>query len=290
MRFATIDTPSGEQAAVLVDGDRWVPVGVVDADLSGDLLVLIRKGWSREQLHSLSIDASQVAERFTVPVDQARYRPPYRLPHKIVGVGLNYQRHAADLGETAPDEPASFLKGTHTIVGATDLVTLPDGETVTAEAELGVVMAQEARDVEEARALDNVFGFCAILDQTAVDILGRNPRFLTRAKNFPTFFSFGPEVVTVDEFLEAKPLGQIRVTTNVDGTEVTNFVASMTHSPVDLICFFSRTMPWFPGDILSTGTPGALTIQDGSTATASIEGLMSLVNPIGSSAPRRGQE
>ena len=34
---------------------------------------------------------------------------------------------------------------------------------------------------------------------TAEDILQRNPRFLTRAKSFETFFSFGPELVTLDE-------------------------------------------------------------------------------------------
>ena len=46
-----------------------------------------------------------------------RFAAPYRRPRKIWGIGLNYVEHAADLAETAPDEPASFIKGDHTIIG-----------------------------------------------------------------------------------------------------------------------------------------------------------------------------
>ena len=53
-------------------------------------------------------------------------------------------------------------------------------ERTTAEAEVGLVIGRECRNVEEEDALDYVFGAVAILDQTAEDILQRNPRFLTR--------------------------------------------------------------------------------------------------------------
>ena len=41
---------------------------------------------------------------------------------------------------------------------------------------------------------------------TAEDILRKNPRYLTRAKSFDTFFSFGPHLVTPDEVGEVDDL------------------------------------------------------------------------------------
>ena len=44
-----------------------------------------------------------------------------------------------------------------------------------------------------------IFGFTTTLDLTALDVLRKNPRYLTRSKSFDTFFSFGPVIVTADE-------------------------------------------------------------------------------------------
>ena len=77
----------------------------------------------------------------------------------IWGIGLNYVDHAADLSETAPDEPASFIKGDHTIIGPGDDIPLPtQSERTTAEAELGLVIGRYCRNVSEEEALDHVFG------------------------------------------------------------------------------------------------------------------------------------
>jgi 2-keto-4-pentenoate hydratase/2-oxohepta-3-ene-1,7-dioic acid hydratase in catechol pathway len=100
--------------------------------------------------------------------------------------------HASDLAERIPTEPASFMKGDHTIIGPGDPIPVPSqSNRTTAEAELGLVIGRECYQVEEDVALDYVAGVCPVLDQTAEDILERNPRFLTRSKNFPGFFSFG---------------------------------------------------------------------------------------------------
>ena len=69
------------------------------------------------------------------------YGPLYRHPRKIWGIGLNYRDHAADLSAPFPTEPASFMKGDHTIIGQGDVIELPpESERVTAEAELGVII------------------------------------------------------------------------------------------------------------------------------------------------------
>ena len=54
------------------------------------------------------------------------------------------------------------------------------------------------------------------LDLTALDVLRKNPRYLTRAKSIDTFFSFGPVVVTADEGIRLLDLhpSQIHVAHN----------------------------------------------------------------------------
>jgi 2-keto-4-pentenoate hydratase/2-oxohepta-3-ene-1,7-dioic acid hydratase in catechol pathway len=220
------------------------------------------------------------AERATaevfIPVRDAVFTAPYRRPHKVWGIGLNYRDHAADLSESAPDQPASFIKGDHTIVGPDEPIVVPrQSKRTTAEAELGLVIGRYCRNVSEAEALDYVWGVTTILDQTAEDILRLNPRFLTRSKNFPTFFCFGPELVPMSE-VSAKfgSLEEIEVHTVLNTDERrSNTVANMTHSPASLVGFHSRMMPLFPGDIISTGTPGALVIADGDEIEAVIPGI-----------------
>ncbi|MGW3623625.1 fumarylacetoacetate hydrolase family protein [Streptomyces sp. NPDC000880] len=279
MRIATI---AGEPAArpVLVDADRGViPVAEVLPSFAGDAMDLLDPETYREAVAAATAADS---DRYFDPAT-VTFVAPYRSPRKIWGIGLNYVDHAGDLSESVPTEPASFMKGDHTIVGPGEEIVLPEQSgRVTAEAELGLVIGKLCRDVSEEDALDYVWGVCTILDQTAEDILQRNPRFLTRSKNFPTFFSFGPAVIPLAEVLATfGSLSQVEVSTALNGeVRRTNTVSNMAFGPEFLVSFHSKVMPLFPGDIISTGTPGAVVIQDGDIAECRIPGIGTLVNPV----------
>jgi 2-keto-4-pentenoate hydratase/2-oxohepta-3-ene-1,7-dioic acid hydratase in catechol pathway len=171
------------------------------------------------------------------------------------------------------------MKGDHTIIGPGDTIELPpQSERVTAEAELGVVIGRTCRFVPQDSALGVIAGYCLILDMTAEDILQRNPRFLTRSKNFDTFFSFGPELITPDEVVD---VNRLMVATYRNGQlHRQNVVANMAFPPDYLVSFHSQVMTLYPGDIISTGTPGAVVIEDGDLAECRIEGLGALANPV----------
>jgi 2-keto-4-pentenoate hydratase/2-oxohepta-3-ene-1,7-dioic acid hydratase in catechol pathway len=286
LRFATLVVESGEVGAILVPERGWLPLHHLDDGLSHDLLKLIERGWPPDQISTLQVNAATADHTAYIPDEQVVFAPPYRTPRKIWGIGLNYQEHAADLAEQTPSEPASFIKGAHTIIGAGEDILLPrQSQKVTSEAELGIVIGRGCYEVSEADALDYVFGFCPILDQTAEDILRQNPRYLTRAKNFPTFFSFGPEIVTCDELLgDGQRLADVRVTTvrrsAGEETQRTNVVANMTNGPARLISFHSHCMPLYPGDIISPGTPGALEIRDGDVMESRVGSLRVLRNGV----------
>lgn len=278
MNLASIDSPTGPSAAVV--GEHGVAlVADIVPDAPGDLLALLESGRADEVLAAAESAASSVF----VPPESVQFVAPYRRPHKIWGIGLNYVDHAGDLAESVPEEPASFIKADHTVIGDGEPIPIPrQSERTTAEAELGLVIGRECRDVSEADALSYVFGVCPILDQTAEDILQRNPRFLTRSKNFPGFFSFGPQIVPLSRLDGFAPdLGDVEVSTVHNGSvHRRNTVAHMRYSPAYLVAFHSQVMPLYPGDIISTGTPGAVVIAPGDVVECDIPGIGHLRNPV----------
>jgi 2-keto-4-pentenoate hydratase/2-oxohepta-3-ene-1,7-dioic acid hydratase in catechol pathway len=279
MHLATI-TEQGRETPVLVDPRRGVVVASdLDARATGDLLSLIRRG----HVDDLAAAASAAPDKLFRPRVEVTFAAPYRHPRLIWGIGLNYVDHASDLSENVPEEPASFIKADHTVIGPDDPIPLPpQSERTTSEAELGLVIGRYCRDISEEEALDHVLGVCPVLDQTAEDILQRNPRFLTRAKNFPGFFSFGPEIVPLDEVVSrVGRLQDLEVSTVLNDRERrTNTVSNMRFSPAFLISFHSKVMPLFPGDIISPGTPGAIHVRPGDVVECRIPGVGTLRNPV----------
>ena len=208
------------------------------------------------------------------------YAPLYRTPPKIWGIGLNYTAHAEDLSERAPTElPASFMKPATTIIGYGDDIRIPSlSQKTTAEAELGVIIGKCCKNVPKEYWLDYVAGFTTIIDMTAEDILRKNPRYLTVSKSFDTFFSFGPQLITPDEI---EDVDKLKVATVINGrVHAENTVNHMTFPPDELVSFHSRVMTLVPGDVISTGTPGATPIKDGDEITCTISGFEPLRNKV----------
>lgn len=201
--------------------------------------------------------------------------------------------HAGDIGSAAPTGfPGSFFKMADTLVGPGDDIKLPklkEAQKTTAEAELGIIMGKDCRDVPEENWQDAIVGYTTILDMTEESILKGNdyvkgnPRYLCIVKNFPTFFSFGPQLVTPDEVPDVLAL-EVQSVRNSQ-VYAKNLVANMTHRPARLVSLHSSIQGWYAGDILSTGTPRAFHIQDGDVAECRIYGpngfeMAPLVNPV----------
>ncbi len=281
MKLATI-RQNGEETAAVILPDGAMPVREPDGKRV-DLFSFLESGrfYYLLDLWSETSDANvkSFSER-TIPFSEVEYGPLYRRPRKIWGIGLNYVEHAGDLEETPPsEEPASFMRPDTAIIGPGEEIRLPEqSERVTGEAELGIVIGREARNVSENEAPSVVAGLTTVLDMTAEDILRKNPRYLTRAKSFDTFFSFGPHLVTPDEVGE---IGDLTVATVLNG-EVwrENVVSNMTFSPWFLVSFHSKVMTLLPGDVISTGTPGAVEIRDGDVVSCRIDGFEPLSNPV----------
>ena len=214
--------------------------------------------------------ADATADR--VPGEHLAFGSPLSDPGKLFGIGLNYADHAADLDEDAPEEPASFFKPTTAATGPGGPIRLPPAEItdrVTAEAELAVVIGRACRDVDVEDADDVIAGYLPVIDMTAEDILRRNPRFLTRSKSFDTFLVFGPHIAVPEPGVDLADV-EVRTVVN-DEVRARNRIENMHFSPRELVAFHSRVMTLEPGDVISTGTPGAHVIRPGDAVRAEVD-------------------
>ena len=298
MRLATI-RHRGREIAGIVTETGVLPLGAVNeaegSDWNEQMLTLIRTGQLRELTDWYNNGGREKLSGMPgmVPRDQVVYAPLYRNPRRIFGIGLNYVDHAGDIGASAPQGfPGSFFKMADTLIGPGDEIHLPklkEAVRTTAEAELGVILGKTCRDVAEENWLDAVAGYTTILDMTEESILKGNeyvkgnPRYLTIVKNFPTFFSFGPQLVTPDEVPDVLKL-EVQSVHNGE-IYAKNVVANMTHRPARLVSLHSSIQGWYAGDVLSTGTPRAFALKDGDLAECRIIGpdgfsLEPLRNPV----------
>ena len=298
MRLATIRL-GGRETAGIVTKEGILPIQVLNEakgmDWKTQLFDLIDSGELADLTDWYNGSGKAVCESLdeAIPYEQVVYAPLYRNPRRIFGIGLNYVDHAGDIGDAAPQGfPGSFFKMADTLIGYGDEIQLPalkEATRTTAEAELGVIMGKQCRDVSEDSWLDAVAGYTTILDMTEESILKGNeyvqgnPRYLTIVKNFPTFFSFGPQLVTPDEVPDVLRL-EVQSVHNGE-VYAENVVANMTHRPARLVSLHSSIQGWYPGDVLSTGTPRAFPIADGDEAECRIVGpdgfaMAPLKNPV----------
>lgn len=250
---------------LLGDEAGFVPLSAADPSLTciRDALPLAANGELPD------VDAASASR---IPEAHLSFAAPLARPGKLWGIGLNYADHASDLNENRPTEPASFMKPVTTTVGPGGPIRLPPPEItdhVTAEAELAVVIGRTCSDVDVEDADDVIAGYVPVIDMTAEDILERNPRFLTRAKSFDSFLVFGPSLVTVDQVGSLADLS-VRTIVN-DETVAENQIRNMMTAPRELVSFHSEVMTLEPGDVISTGTPGAKHITPGDDVTAEID-------------------
>ena len=298
MRLATIKLNNKEVAGI-VAGKGILPVAELNRQTGSswkeDMMSLIQAQEIPAMTKWYNEGGKEEIEKLDgiVPKAEVVYAPLYRNPKRIFGIGLNYVDHAGDIGSAAPQGfPGSFFKMADTLIGPGDEIHLPalkEAQKTTAEAELGVIMGKDCRDVSEENWLDAVVGYTTILDMTEESILKGNdfvkgnPRYLCIVKNFPTFFSFGPELVTPDEVPDVLKLNVQSVHNGEVYAE--NVVSNMTHRPARLVSLHSSIQGWYAGDILSTGTPRAFHIQDGDIAECRIQGpdgfeMEPLKNPV----------
>ena len=197
-------------------------------------------------------------------------------PSKIVAIGQNYAKHAAEMGKPVPAEPLIFMKPVSALNAHHSAIVMPQASNdVHYEAELGLVIGKRLSRASEAEARDGIFGLTCFNDVTARDIQRREVQH-TRAKSYDTFACCGPFLVT------GLDPSNLRVQCRVNGvTKQDGQTSDMVFSPAKLVSFISHVMTLEPGDLISTGTPsGVGPLQPGDVVEVELEHLGVLSNPV----------
>lgn len=290
MRLGHYSTTMAEQhwCGVPISDDELVNLpeagtaaGLDVARSSSDLL----SEWRWQRKAELAVEYAEETGTGIYDANEVTRRAPIADPGKVVCVGLNYEDHAEEGDNPIPDEPVLFSKFPTTIND-------PDGtiswdpeltEKVDYEAELVVVIGEEARRVDEDEALDRVAGYLVGNDVSARDLQHGDGQWV-RGKSLDGFAPIGPELVTADEVDDPHDL---EIWAEVNGERLQeSTTANFIFGIDELVSFCSQAFTLEPGDLIFTGTPPGVGVyreppvllEDGDTVTIGVEGLGELTN------------
>ncbi len=183
-----------------------------------------------------------------------RIGPPISRPSKIVCVGLNYAKHAAESGMEVPSEPVLFFKSSSAITGPFDPIILPKNSSKTDwEVELAVVIGKKASYITKENALKHVAGYVLHNDVSEREFQIERLGQWVKGKSCDSFAPLGPFIATTDEIRNPNKLN---LWLKVNGKEMQNSNTSdFIFNVEEVISYISQFMTLLPGDIISTGTP-----------------------------------
>jgi len=276
MKIARFGQLGSERPAVMVSQTQAVYV---------DHLI---KDWNRDELVAGALEKVKGADISSLaPFDIAGLRvgSPVARPTKLICIGLNYARHAAESGMTPPPEPVVFMKAPDCLIGPNDEIAVPPNSTATDyEVELSIVIGKRALYLKsESEARSHILGYSISQDVSERHWQIERAGQWVKGKSFPTFNPMGPVIVTSDEF---NP-DDVRLYCSVDGEKRQDSRTSDLIFGIDhIVWYVSQFMELFPGDIINTGTPEGVGmgfkptkyLQRGQKVVTGIEGIGEMVS------------
>lgn len=216
-------------------------------------------------------------------------------------IGMNYSKHAAELGTPKPKYPVVFYKPRGAIAGPQDpifvlkfaqVVENPSDPSdrqprVDYETELVIVIGKTGKNIPKEKALDYVLGYTVGNDvsQRTWQITRGGSQFST-GKMFDNWAPIGPAIVST---LVIKNPNNLKITLVINGElRQEESTGDMIFNVPELIHFLSQGTTLLPGDLIWTGTPSGVAagmkapkwLKDGDNCVCSLEKVGLLENPV----------
>ncbi len=200
-----------------------------------------------------------------VDVTQIKLLAPIVRPRQdVVCLGINYDAHAQEAGRFSDEafggeRPYTiyFSKRVNRATATGEPVPAYAGlvDSLDYEAELGVILASDARGVSSQEARKHIFGYTIINDISARNLQTRHKQWYL-GKSLDGFTPMGPCIVTADEIGDEQALdiscmvnGQLRQSSNT---------RYMIQTVCGAISELSQGMTLAAGTIIATGTPAGV--------------------------------
>lgn len=220
----------------------------------------------------------------TADLEEVKLLAPV-VPPNIIAIGLNYRQHAVETGAEIPERPVIFLKATSSLADPNSEIILPKlaPDEVDYEAELAVIIAKEAKNIETVEVDEYILGYSCANDVSARDCQKKLDEQWARGKSFDTFCPLGPWIETdLDS-------NNLKIRSILNGkTMQESKTSDMIFKVEQLISYLSHNMTLLPGTVILTGTPEGvgfareekIFLRDGDQITIEIEGIGSLENTV----------
>jgi 2-keto-4-pentenoate hydratase/2-oxohepta-3-ene-1,7-dioic acid hydratase in catechol pathway len=284
MRIVSFSS-GGSSGVGLVEGDHLRPL----ASTAGELLSLraILEANSGADHRDRLIRQFEAVDTDAIPLNGVAFLPVVADPRAIWCAALTFDSHVTEAaGREAPTYPLFFLRVAASQTGHLQPLVRPAvSEKLDYEGELAVVIGRTARHVPVADALDYVAGYSCYNEGSVRDWQRHTPQ-ITPGKNFFHSGSFGPWLVTPDEF--GDPYSH-SITTRVNGEiRQQESVDALLFRIEYLIHYLSTICPLEPGDVIVCGTPGGVGmrmdppvfLREGDEVTVEIDGIGTLRNSV----------
>lgn len=258
-----------------------------------DMTELIRR-ISPAQMVRLS-DVEQATEGAALRLDSVRLRAPIPYPAQdLICLGINYADHAVESARFHEDaflvnrkKAVYFSKRVCEASGCGDPIPAYEGlvDSLDYEAELGVIIGKDCKNVSVSEAPGHIFGYTIVNDVSARNLQTAHNQWYF-GKSLDGFTPMGPCIVTADE-IAYPPALDISSTVNDEPRQNSN-TDHLLHSVAEIIAELSQGMTLKAGTIIATGTPAGVGmgftppkfLKKGDVVTCEIEGIGKLTNKV----------
>ncbi|MCH8334343.1 MAG: fumarylacetoacetate hydrolase family protein [Proteobacteria bacterium] len=248
MRFLSFAKNGNQSFGAVVDS------GVVDLGARHPELPDLRGAIRDDKLAELADEAASAEP--DCGLEDIQFLPTIPNPEKIICIGVNYANRNEEYkdGTEPPKYPSVFMRTRESLVGhEQNIMDPPESEQLDYEGEIVIVIGKEGRRIPQGKTHEYIAGLTIMNEGSIRDYL-RHAKFnVTQGKNFAKSGALGPWMVTTDEL---DPLGEIRVTTRVNGDQRQNDTTDSLMFPFRYLVSYLSTFYYLkPGDIIATGTP-----------------------------------
>ena len=209
---------------------------------------------------------------------------PVPQPRQMFAVGLNYRKHAAEMGSPLPPLPLVFAKFQSSLNSPTGNIEILS-DTVDYESELVIVVGKGGRHINEEHSWNHVAGLCVGQDVSdrGLQYMGTPPQF-SLGKSRVGYSPIGPWVTDMSNNDKRDDL-QLGCTVNGEqrqDTQTSDMIFGIAH----IVAYMSTIVELFPGDVIYTGSPFGVGhgrkpqvyLKPGDVVETTLEGVGTITN------------
>jgi len=219
-----------------------------------------------------------------VPLSGVQLLCPLPRPSKCLAAFVNY----VDRPDRSPDSlPNEYFYKSSDLVGpggTVELRDIPAAVVYQPEAEFAFVIGKTAKDVQESKAMDYVFGYVPFFDVSTRGLV-RRTQFIPKGQD--SHGCCGPWIITKDEIPDPH---NVVVKSWTNGEPRQNYNTKfMAHKIPDQLAWLSRFLQLNPGDVIATGTfhEGLRPMNSGDTIEIEFENMGRAQFLVGGNSPRK---